>query len=98
NYFARCPEGYLESPCGQNDLENQLTARLYADRTRIVPWLNSIHGLEGTSVLEVGCGTGSSTVALAEHGAAVTALDVDESSLAHGGSAAEPTDRRFVSL
>src|SRR5438067_443122 len=82
NYFGRCPEGYLESPCGRNDLENQLTVRLHEDRTRIVPWLNSIRRLDGASVLEIGCGTGSSTVALAEHGAVVTALDIEESSLA----------------
>jgi ubiquinone/menaquinone biosynthesis C-methylase UbiE len=35
----------------------------------------------GARVLEIGCGTGSGLVALAERGAQVVGLDLDESSL-----------------
>jgi len=82
SYFDRCPAGYLESACGRNDLKNHLSARLREDRTRIVPWLGGVHPLRGASVLEIGCGTGSSTVALAERGAAVTAVDIEPGSIA----------------
>jgi 2-polyprenyl-3-methyl-5-hydroxy-6-metoxy-1,4-benzoquinol methylase len=37
--------------------------------------------LSGARILEIGCGTGASTVALAEQGAQVTAVDLDGSAL-----------------
>jgi S-adenosylmethionine-dependent methyltransferase len=81
NYFARFPEGYLSTEWGRNDLENHLCRRLEMDRKMIIPWLDESRPLRNSSVLEIGCGTGSSTVALAEQGAKVTAIDVDEHSL-----------------
>jgi 2-polyprenyl-3-methyl-5-hydroxy-6-metoxy-1,4-benzoquinol methylase len=81
NYFTKFPEGYLLTDWGQRDLENHLCGRLDVDRNMIVPWLDDARTLRATSILEIGCGTGSSTVALAEQGAKVTAIDVDASSL-----------------
>ena len=51
--------------------------RLRRDRTQIVPWLDSIHPLNGCATLEIGSGRGASTFALAEQGASVTAVDVN---------------------
>lgn len=82
NYFARFPTDYLSTDWGKNDLANHLIRRLDADRNTIVPWLDAVRSLRNASILEIGCGTGSSTVALAEQGAEVTAIDVDDSSLA----------------
>ena len=82
HYFTRFPEDYLSTEWGKNDLQNHLFRRLDLDRSLIVPWLDAARPLRGSSILEIGCGTGSSTVALAEQGAEVTAIDVDESSLA----------------
>ena len=69
-----------------NDMEkgikDQLTDRLQKFREQVVPWLDNTKTLNGSSILEVGCGTGSSTVAFAEQGAHVTAVDLDEDSLA----------------
>ena len=81
NYFAGCQEGYLSTECGRNDLQNHLDIRIEMDRTIIIPWLDESRPLRDSTVLEIGCGTGSSTVALAEQGAKVTAIDVDEHSL-----------------
>jgi len=81
NYFATFPADYLSTEWGKNDLANHLFRRLDADRNMIVPWLNSVRPLRNASILEIGCGTGSSTVALAEQGAEVTAIDVSETSL-----------------
>jgi SAM-dependent methyltransferase len=50
--------------------------RLRRDRMKIIPWLDHTRHLEGVRVLEVGCGNGTSTVALAEQGAQVIGLDV----------------------
>jgi 2-polyprenyl-3-methyl-5-hydroxy-6-metoxy-1,4-benzoquinol methylase len=63
------------------DLNNHVIDRMRQSRQRIVPWLNATKPLNGASVLEIGCGTGSSTVALAEQGASVTAVDLDAGSL-----------------
>lgn len=81
HYFRSCPEGYLETEVGRNDLQNHVWCRLRQDREIVIPWLEEIRPLKGISVLEIGCGTGSSTVALAERGAEVTAVDLDEPSL-----------------
>lgn len=81
HYFSSYPAGYVDTKWGENDLQNHLWRRLQSDRTIVVPWLNGIKRLSGAQVLEIGCGTGSSTVALAECGANVTAVDVDEPSL-----------------
>ena len=80
-YFADCPEGYLSTDAGRDDLADHLTDRLQFARNCVIPWLTSFGPLAGTRVLEVGCGTGSSSVALAEQGACVTSVDVDDKSL-----------------
>lgn len=63
------------------DLNAHLTGRLDADRMTYIPWLNKTVPLKGAHILEIGCGTGSSTVALAEQGAKVTGVDIDEGAL-----------------
>ncbi len=82
NYFIRYSEGYLETERGRNDLENHLFRRLDGDRNTVIPWLDAAWPLQDASILEIGCGTGCSTVALSEQGAKVVAIDVDENSLA----------------
>lgn len=81
NYFSREVDGYLHTEAGAKDLYDHLTGRLGNDRRLAVPWLESVQPLAGLRVLEIGCGTGASTVALAEQGARVTAIDVDDLAL-----------------
>jgi 2-polyprenyl-3-methyl-5-hydroxy-6-metoxy-1,4-benzoquinol methylase len=81
NFFVRFPDGYLSTEPGQKDLQNHLFNRLEKDRSLVVPWLDNSKSLRDSRVLEIGCGTGCSTVALAEQGAKVTAVDVDAKSL-----------------
>jgi 2-polyprenyl-3-methyl-5-hydroxy-6-metoxy-1,4-benzoquinol methylase len=69
------PENY------RNDLLDHLRLRLEDDRARVIPWLDHVKSLHGSRILELGCGTGSSTVALAEQGAAVTGIDIDQDAL-----------------
>jgi 2-polyprenyl-3-methyl-5-hydroxy-6-metoxy-1,4-benzoquinol methylase len=71
------PRGFLESDEGRRDLDSHLFRRLGYDRRCVVPWLDAARPLMGARVLEIGCGTGSSTLALAEQGAEVVAVDVD---------------------
>jgi len=74
-------KAYLLTEEGQTDLQNHLHCRLDKYRETVIPWLNHVIPLSGSRILEIGCGTGSSTVALAEQGADVTAVDVLETSL-----------------
>jgi 2-polyprenyl-3-methyl-5-hydroxy-6-metoxy-1,4-benzoquinol methylase len=74
-------EGFAASEEGRSALEMHVHRRLEMDRYELVPWLNSILPLEGVRILEVGCGTGSATVALAEQGARVTAFDIHDEAL-----------------
>src|SRR5688500_14623008 len=60
---------------------DHLHTGLDGDRSTVIPWLDRVRRLEGLRVLDIGCGTGSSTVALAEQGARVTAIDIDAGAL-----------------
>jgi SAM-dependent methyltransferase len=74
-------EQWLASDEGQRDLRDHLHRRLKIFRRDVIPWLDDAKPLAGARVLEIGCGTGASTVALAEQGALVTAVDIDAESL-----------------
>jgi len=62
-------------------VEDALQLRPYWFRHRYLPWMASEVQLDGASVLEIGCGTGSSTIQIAERGARVTAIDVKSDAL-----------------
>lgn len=89
NYFSRQVwggvevdvESLLASNEGRSDMSDHLYRRLDLFRATVVPWLADAKPIAGARILEIGCGTGSSTVALAEQGAEVVAVDVDEHSL-----------------
>jgi 2-polyprenyl-3-methyl-5-hydroxy-6-metoxy-1,4-benzoquinol methylase len=68
-------EGYAVDG-STSGLADHVEGRLDAIRRDVVPWLDDSVGLEGATVLEIGCGTGSSTVAIAEQGARVVGIDL----------------------
>jgi 2-polyprenyl-3-methyl-5-hydroxy-6-metoxy-1,4-benzoquinol methylase len=74
-------DAYLATEIGRADCRDHLVERLDRNRSTVVPWLDRIRPLDGLRILEVGAGDGCSTVALAEQGAAVLAIDVNESFL-----------------
>jgi 2-polyprenyl-3-methyl-5-hydroxy-6-metoxy-1,4-benzoquinol methylase len=75
-------ESHTPREAHANDVQEHLYRRLESDRRTIVPWIDAATPLRAARVLEIGCGTGSSTVALAEQGARVTGVDIDEGALA----------------
>jgi S-adenosylmethionine-dependent methyltransferase len=79
----RGPEAYSEDGY-RRDVDTHLSGRLATFRSTSIPWLADSRPLDGLSVLEIGCGTGSSTLALAEQGAQVTGVDVDEGAIEVG--------------
>ncbi len=74
-------EASYSSAMYKHDLDNHVYARLESDRRMVIPWLDAAKPLKGARILEIGCGTGSSTVALAEQGAEVVGLDLDTDAL-----------------
>jgi len=81
NRFGLSSEQYLASESGRRDLQDHLLGRQNEFRRTVIPWLNAARPLDGAAVLEIGCGTGSSTAALAEQGANVTGVDITERKL-----------------
>lgn len=72
------------------DPDQDLASRNHAFIQRSVAWLVERFNLgEGKRVLDLGCGPGLYSNALAESGASVTGVDFSESSLAHARSEAE---------
>lgn len=65
----------------RHDLNVHLQGALERHRRTVVPWLDSAGPLVSKRILEVGSGTGSSTVALAEQGAKVIGIDLNEGAL-----------------
>ena len=63
------------------ELNEHLVKRIAKFRNQVIPWINHFYPLQSANVLEIGCGTGSSTVALAEQGANVYAIDISDDSL-----------------
>jgi S-adenosylmethionine-dependent methyltransferase len=77
-----CPlVNYSSNEERQLNIEALYTGRLIDFRHTHIPFLNEKTGLKNKQILEIGCGSGSSTVALAEQGAFVTAIDIDDRSL-----------------
>jgi S-adenosylmethionine-dependent methyltransferase len=76
HYFVK--DGYLDTDIGKNDLKDHMENRLHSFRYEVLPWINSIISLKKSSVLEIGCGTGSASVALAEQGCELTGIDVND--------------------
>ena len=82
DFYSPGSDAYLADAEGSRHLAGHVMGRLEQDRSRVIPWLDSARSLAGARVLEIGCGTGSSTLALAEQGAEVVALDMNRRHIA----------------
>jgi len=74
-------EHYEEHEEVMRALDMHMQRRLEKSRYEFVPWIENARSLKGARILEIGCGTGATTVALAEQGASLTSLDLHEAAL-----------------
>jgi SAM-dependent methyltransferase len=65
----------------ETEIGDTFAGRVSIARRYVLPWLDRARRLEGARILEIGCGTGASTIAFAEQGCFVTAVDVDGDSI-----------------
>lgn len=72
---------YIETDDGKHAAFVHLEHRLTEFRNYVMPWLGKHMEVAGSRILEIGAGTGSSVVALAEAGADVDAIDIIDSHL-----------------
>ena len=75
---AAFPHGRLGCDDWRPIVEAELRNRQYWFKYRYIPWMNSVLPLNGARVLEIGAGTGSSTIPLLECGAYVTSIDISD--------------------
>ena len=64
-----------------SEVNEHVDERVLIDRVRVVPWVVKNLDLDNTQILEIGCGTGSSSITLAEQGANVLGIDIHRESL-----------------
>jgi len=74
-YFKGWPQ------VSDEDIRHHVELRYLAFRDYLVPWVNQFFPLDGASLVEVGSGTGSSTLAFAETGAKIHTYEISESSI-----------------
>lgn len=75
-YFSDYDQELLDSEEGKIDIENNVFRRYDHSLRHVVPWLSRQIELAGKNVLEIGCGTGSSTAALAHYVHRIEGYDI----------------------
>ena len=80
-YFSDYDPTFLTSKEGQEDIKNNVYRRYNHSLEHVVPWIGRYTELMGKNVLEIGCGTGSSTAALAHFVDYIVGYDIHDLSV-----------------
>lgn len=75
------PAGFEEQPQAEETFEVEIHTRSYWFRKRYIPWIESFTSLKNQKILEIGAGTGTSAIPLAEQGAYVFSIDINAAGL-----------------
>jgi len=78
HYFTGFEEEYLKSDAFQHDVNEHVFRRTTRFRDHLVPWVQAVHDLKSATVLEVGSGTGASTLAFAPYVKEIYCYEIDE--------------------
>ncbi|HZW10221.1 MAG TPA: class I SAM-dependent methyltransferase [Phycisphaerales bacterium] len=69
---------HAETKQGRHDVDANAFIRYNRTVTKVIPWIQRVFDLRGQRVLEIGCGTGSSGVAIARIAGEVLGVDPKE--------------------
>ncbi len=75
-HFQTWDKSYLDTPAYQNDLHDHVDGRYDLCRRVFVPWVQRAIDLNGKHMVEIGCGTGSSTASLVPFLSGAHAYDI----------------------
>ena len=81
-FFAGRPPGHFDTELGRKELRDHISERYEECCELVVPWVERRRPLAGAEIVEIGCGTGSSTAAFAARAGHVYAYDIHPHSLA----------------
>jgi S-adenosylmethionine-dependent methyltransferase len=77
-HFAKLSPEFMDGPEGQVALHQYTTRRFYECLRVVVPWVRKHCDLSAATVVEIGCGTGSSTAAFAYLCRKVVGFDIEK--------------------
>ena len=77
SYFNNFDRTYLQTEAGKEDLEKHVCSRMLEVEQRVIPWVSDVFSLDGLRVLEIGCGTGSSTIPFALRASELHTCDIN---------------------
>jgi SAM-dependent methyltransferase len=82
HYYAGNPHEFFSSEEYQADLRQHTSERYEWTSNHIVPWLRTKIDLAGMHLVEIGCGTGSSTLGFAPHVGFIDCYEISANSIA----------------
>src|SRR5688572_26005097 len=80
SYFVGWPPPGSDPDAVRVMVDNHVWRRYEAARQHLVPWVERTAGLAGRRMVEIGCGTGSSTAGFAQRAARVDGYEIAASS------------------
>ncbi len=80
-YYRNYDGSFFETEAGRLDMEANVNGRYLKSLSHIVPWVARQMDLAGTTIVEIGCGPGSSTAAFAHFAGKIYGYDIDGKSI-----------------
>ncbi|AKQ67900.1 hypothetical protein A176_004812 [Myxococcus hansupus] len=81
SYFSEYDPAFLRTPAGQADIVDHVDGRYNRCVDHVLPWLARYIDLRAANIVELGCGTGSSTAAFAQVARRVSGYDIHAASV-----------------
>src|SRR5690348_11478893 len=81
SYFSNFDPTYLQTDAGKEDIEKHVCSRMLEFENRVIPWVSDVFSVDRTRILEIGCGTGSSTIPFALSASEVHTCDINSADI-----------------
>jgi len=80
-YMKDLPDDLLETEVVRKDIEDHVYHRMTQALNTLIPWVAAHRDIGAARILEIGCGTGSASAALAVRGAQIESIDISGASV-----------------